>query len=151
LSKLYIIDLAGSEKLQTLNCSKKLQEGANINRSLLALGNCINALAENSRRNVSSHIPYRDSKLTRMLKDSLGGNTKTIMIACISPNPFLIGETTMTLNYAMRAQGIKKLIVRNEVEGGKSEQQLICARCRQSSKIDDEFQNIVLRERSEPK
>ena len=88
--KLFIIDLAGSEKLQTLNCSKKMQEGANINRSLLALGNCINTLAENSRKNTVSHIPYRDSKLTRMLKDSLGGNTKTIMIACINPNPFLI-------------------------------------------------------------
>jgi len=56
----------------------------------LALGNCINLLAENSRKNAITHIPYRDSKLTRMLKDSLGGNTKTIMIACISPNPFLI-------------------------------------------------------------
>ena len=88
--KLFIIDLAGSEKLQTLNSSRKMQEGANINRSLLALGNCINSLAENTRKNVVTHIPYRDSKLTRLLKDSLGGNTKTIMIACINPNPFLI-------------------------------------------------------------
>lgn len=90
MAKLFIIDLAGSEKIQLLNCSKKMQEGANINKSLLALGNCITTLSENSRKNVVSHIPYRDSKLTRMLKDSLGGNTKTIMIACISPNPFLI-------------------------------------------------------------
>jgi hypothetical protein len=58
-----------------------------------------------------------------MLKDSLGGNTKTIMIACISPNPFLIGETTTTLNYAMRAQGIKKVIVKNEVEADREEKQ----------------------------
>ena len=90
-----------------------MQEGANINRSLLALGNCISALAENSRKNATTHIPYRDSKLTRLLKDSLGGNTKTIMIACINPNPFLIEETMTTLNYAMRAQGIQKRISRN--------------------------------------
>ena len=90
-----------------------MQQGANINRSLLALGNCINLLAQNSRKNIITHIPYRDSKLTRMLKDSLGGNTKTIMIACISPNPFLIDETMTTLNYAIRAQGIKKKIIRN--------------------------------------
>ena len=90
-----------------------MQEGANINRSLLALGNCINSLAENSRKNTVTHIPYRDSKLTRLLKDSLGGNTKTIMIACINPNPFLIEETMTTLNYAMRAQGIQKKISKN--------------------------------------
>ena len=90
-----------------------MQEGANINRSLLALGNCINTLAENSRKNTNSHIPYRDSKLTRILKDSLGGNARTIMVACISPNPFLIDETVTTLNYANRAQGIQKKIIRN--------------------------------------
>ena len=87
---MFIIDLAGSEKIQSLNSSKKMQEGANINKSLLALGNCITTLSENSRKNIVTHIPYRDSKLTRMLKDSLGGNTKTIMIGCISPNPFVI-------------------------------------------------------------
>lgn len=119
--KLFIIDLAGSEKLQSLNCTKKMQEGANINRSLLALGNCINILAENSRKSTTSHIPYRDSKLTRMLKDSLGGNTKTVMIACITPNPFLIEETMTTLNYAMRAQGIQKKIVRNSTDEGEKE------------------------------
>jgi len=62
-------------------------EGANINKSLLALGNCINILAENSKKGMNSsgaHIPYRDSKLTRILKDSLGGNAKTLMIACVS-------------------------------------------------------------------
>lgn len=63
-------------------------EGVNINKSLLTLGNCINALAENSKRPGFSHIPYRDSKLTRLLKDSLGGNSKIIMIACISSYPF---------------------------------------------------------------
>lgn len=68
-------------------------EGANINKSLLALGNCINILADSSKKNMNSsnvHIPYRDSKLTRILKDSLGGNAKTLMIACVSSNPFTI-------------------------------------------------------------
>ena len=60
-------------------------EGANINRSLLALGNCINILSDNMRP-PGSFVPYRDSKLTRLLKDSLGGNTKTVMIACVSPS-----------------------------------------------------------------
>ena len=64
-------------------------EGANINKSLLALGNCINILADNSKKGINgsnalTHIPYRDSKLTRILKDSLGGNAKTLMIACVS-------------------------------------------------------------------
>lgn len=126
-----MIDLAGSEKIQTLNTSKKMLEGANINRSLLALGNCINLLAENSRKNSTSHIPYRDSKLTRLLKDSLGGNTKTIMIACISPNPFLIEETITTLNYAIRAQGIKKKIIKNEVDYEREEKdEFICMKCK---------------------
>lgn len=128
-----MIDLAGSEKIQTLNTSKKMLEGANINRSLLALGNCINLLAENSRKNSTSHIPYRDSKLTRLLKDSLGGNTKTIMIACISPNPFLIEETITTLNYAIRAQGIKKKIIKNEVDYEREEKdEFICMKCKRN-------------------
>lgn len=90
---MFIIDLAGSEKIQTLNTAKKMLEGANINKSLLALGNCINILAENSKKGMNGstvHIPYRDSKLTRILKDSLGGNAKTLMIACVSENPFTI-------------------------------------------------------------
>merc|ERR1719375_595766 len=77
LGKLSLIDLAGSERaMQTENKGARLLEGANINRSLLALGNCINALAAGS-----SFVPYRDSKLTRMLKDSLGGNCRAVMIA----------------------------------------------------------------------
>ena len=111
-----------------------MQEGANINRSLLALGNCINALAENSRKNSITHIPYRDSKLTRLLKDSLGGNTKTIMIACINPNPFLIEETMTTLNYAMRAQGIQKKITKNCPDEQEKEKEFICSKCKKSSR-----------------
>jgi len=82
-SKLTFIDLAGSEKVTSDKQQKGILEGSNINKSLLALGNCINSLTE-KRKNGSTFIPYRDSKLTRLLKDSLGGNTKTVMIACIS-------------------------------------------------------------------
>ena len=60
-------------------------EGANINRSLLSLGNCINMLYENSKKGSKNHVPFRDSKLTRLLKDSLGGNCRTVMIANVSP------------------------------------------------------------------
>ena len=83
-------------------------EGANINRSLLALGNCINILSEPNKK--GSFIPYRDSKLTRLLKDSLGGNTKTVMISCISPSYLAYEETVNTLKYAARARNIKRKI-----------------------------------------
>ena len=78
-----MIDLAGSERASaTDNRGARLVEGANINRSLLALGNCINALGEKGAK--GAFVPYRDSKLTRLLKDSLGGNCRTVMIANIS-------------------------------------------------------------------
>jgi kinesin family member 18/19 len=84
-SKLSLIDLAGSERAaSTSNRGQRMVEGANINRSLLSLGNCINILSDKNK--MGSFVPYRDSKLTRLLKDSLGGNTKTCMIACISPS-----------------------------------------------------------------
>mmetsp|Transcript_34315 Transcript_34315/g.80273 ORF Transcript_34315/g.80273 Transcript_34315/m.80273 type:complete len:873 (-) Transcript_34315:35-2653(-) len=103
LGKLSLIDLAGSERAsQTDNRGVRLLEGANINRSLLALGNCINALASGS-----SFVPYRDSKLTRLLKDSLGGNCKTVMVANISPNSISYEDTLNTLKYANRAKNIK--------------------------------------------
>ena len=82
-------------------------EGANINRSLLALGNCINALHENSMSGKSNYIPYRDSKLTRLLKDSLGGNCQTTMIANIAGANSFFEETHNTLKYANRAKNIK--------------------------------------------
>ena len=84
----------------------RMLEGANINRSLLALGNCINLLASNNRKKGSQFVPYRDSKLTRLLKDSLGGNTKTMMIACISPSFLAYEETKNTLKYGQRARNI---------------------------------------------
>jgi hypothetical protein len=110
-STLSIIDLAGSERASvTKNRGDRLLEGANINRSLLALGNCINALCENKKGN---HIPYRDSKLTRLLKFSLGGNCKTVMIVCVSPSSQHYDETHNTLKYADRAKKIKTKVSRN--------------------------------------
>lgn len=126
-STLSIIDLAGSERASsTTNTGNTLFEGANINRSLLALGNCINALCiTNNTNNMlipdfnnnssKRHIPYRDSKLTRLLKFSLGGNCKTIMIVCISPSSLHYDETLNTLKYADRAKQIKTNIEKNKI------------------------------------
>ena len=85
VAKISLIDLAGSERAtMTTNRGMRLREGANINRSLLALGNCINALADRNTENKrTTYVPYRDSKLTRLLKDSLGGNCFTVMVANI--------------------------------------------------------------------
>ena len=89
-------------------------EGANINKSLLSLGNCINALCEQAKSGSKSiHIPYRDSKLTRLLKDSLGGNCRTVMIANISPAFTAYEDTLNTLKYADRAKQIKTIVKRN--------------------------------------
>uniref|UniRef100_A0A674JRF7 Kinesin-like protein n=1 Tax=Terrapene triunguis TaxID=2587831 RepID=A0A674JRF7_9SAUR len=106
VAKMSLIDLAGSERASATNTKgERLREGANINRSLLALINVINALADAKSR--KSHIPYRDSKLTRLLKDSLGGNCRTIMIAAISPSALAYEDTYNTLKYANRAKEIK--------------------------------------------
>ncbi len=108
LGKLTLVDLAGSERGSvSRNRGATLQEGANINRSLLALGNCINALT--TGRAAVGHVPYRDSKLTRLLKDALGGETKTVMIANVSPAPICQEDTLNTLKYANRAKQIKVL------------------------------------------
>ena len=95
----------GSERAsKTDNKGARLKEGANINRSLLALGNCITALADKKR---VGHVPYRDSKMTRLLKDSLGGNCRTVMLANISPSHRQFEETVNTLKYANRAKNLK--------------------------------------------
>lgn len=84
--------MAGSERIKRTGAEgQRLKEGININQGLLALGNVINALCDEKRK--GKHIPYRDSKLTRMLQDSLGGNSKTLMIACISPADTNFEET----------------------------------------------------------
>ncbi|KAG7491242.1 hypothetical protein MATL_G00000970 [Megalops atlanticus] len=104
-ARLFMIDLAGSERAsQTQNRGQRLKEGAHINRSLLALGNCINALSE---KNGNKYVNYRDSKLTRLLKDSLGGNSRTVMIAHISPASSAFEESRNTLTYADRAKSIR--------------------------------------------
>uniref|UniRef100_A0A3Q3IDQ1 Kinesin motor domain-containing protein n=1 Tax=Monopterus albus TaxID=43700 RepID=A0A3Q3IDQ1_MONAL len=105
-SKFHFVDLAGSERiLRTGNSGERLKESIQINSGLLALGNVIGALGDPKRK--GSHIPYRDSKITRILKDSLGGNSKTLMIACISPSSSDFDESLNTLNYAMRARNIQ--------------------------------------------
>ena len=116
IGKLSLIDLAGSERAaNTQNRGIRLVEGANINRSLLSLGNCINALCELSEKCGKTYIPYRDSKLTRLLKDSLGGNCRTVMITCISPNILAYEDTYNTLIYANRAKNIKTVVARNSL------------------------------------
>lgn len=82
-----------------------MKEGININKSLLVLGNVISALSEEGKKGI--HVPYRDSKLTRILQDSLGGNSRTSMIACVSPAESNFDETLNSLNYASRARKIK--------------------------------------------
>ncbi|EPQ04982.1 Kinesin-like protein KIF19 [Myotis brandtii] len=109
--RLFMIDLAGSERAsQTQNRGQRMKEGAHINRSLLALGNCINALSD---RSSNKYINYRDSKLTRLLKDSLGGNSRTVMIAHISPASSAFEESRNTLTYAGRAKNIKTRVKQN--------------------------------------
>ncbi|KAL6309527.1 kinesin-domain-containing protein [Sparassis latifolia] len=115
MATLSIIDLAGSERAAaTTNMGQRMVEGANINKSLLALGNCINALCESGGG--VRHVPYRNSKLTRLLKFSLGGNCKTVMIVCIAPTSIHFDDTQNTLLYAERATRIKtKVVTRNVV------------------------------------
>ncbi|KAJ8334030.1 hypothetical protein SKAU_G00413490 [Synaphobranchus kaupii] len=114
VAKMSLIDLAGSERASATNAKgARFREGANINRSLLALGNVINTLADPKRK--KAHIPYRDSKLTRLLKDSLGGNCRTIMIANISPSSLSYDDTYNTLKYANRAKEIKSCLKSNVV------------------------------------
>ncbi|KAF4467693.1 kinesin family member 18 19 [Fusarium albosuccineum] len=111
MATLSIIDLAGSERASvTKNRGERLTEGANINKSLLALGSCINALCD---RRGKAHVPYRNSKLTRLLKFSLGGNCKTVMIVCVSPSSAHFDETQNTLRYANRAKNIQTKVTRN--------------------------------------
>ncbi|XP_072527593.1 kinesin-like protein KIF18A [Salminus brasiliensis] len=114
VAKMSLIDLAGSERASATNAKgARLREGANINRSLLALGNVINTLADPKSK--KTHIPYRDSKLTRLLKDSLGGNCRTVMIANVSPSSTSYEDTHNTLKYANRAKEIKSTLKSNVV------------------------------------
>eukprot|EP00063_Salmo_salar_P015643 XP_013990478.1 PREDICTED: kinesin heavy chain isoform 5A-like isoform X3 [Salmo salar] len=102
--KLYLVDLAGSEKVsKTGAAGAVLDEAKNINKSLSALGNVISALAEGTK----THVPYRDSKMTRILQDSLGGNCRTTMFICCSPSSYNDAETKSTLMFGQRAKTIR--------------------------------------------
>uniref|UniRef100_A0A646QHZ2 Kinesin-like protein n=1 Tax=Hemiscolopendra marginata TaxID=943146 RepID=A0A646QHZ2_9MYRI len=109
--KLYLVDLAGSEKVSKTGAEGMvLDEAKNINKSLSALGNVISALADGTK----SHVPYRDSKLTRILQESLGGNARTTIIICCSPASFNESETKSTLEFGKRAKTIKNTVTVNE-------------------------------------
>ncbi|XWS41704.1 hypothetical protein CRYUN_Cryun17cG0105600 [Craigia yunnanensis] len=111
--KLALVDLAGSERAsETKSGGQKLRDGANINRSLLALANCINALGKQQKKGLA-YVPYRNSKLTRILKDGLSGNSQTVMVATISPADSQYHHTVNTLKYADRAKEIKTHIQKN--------------------------------------
>ncbi|XP_041975160.1 kinesin-like protein KIF21B isoform X2 [Aricia agestis] len=112
-AKFHFVDLAGSERLKRTGATgERAREGISINCGLLALGNVISALGDKSRKVL--HVPYRDSKLTRLLQDSLGGNSNTVMIACVSPSDRDFMETLNTLKYANRARNIRNRCVVNQ-------------------------------------
>ncbi|PSR73094.1 hypothetical protein PHLCEN_2v11041 [Hermanssonia centrifuga] len=137
MATLSIIDLAGSERAAaTSNMGQRMVEGANINKSLLALGNCINALCESG--GAVRHIPYRNSKLTRLLKFSLGGNCKTVMIVCIAPTSAHFDDTQNTLLYAERATRIKtKVVTRNVLNVDRHVGQYVEAINRLNMQVED--------------
>ena len=111
VGKMNLVDLAGSERQSKTHATgERLKEANQINLSLSALGNVISALVDGK----SKHIPYRTSKLTRLLQDSLGGNTKTVMIAALSPADYNFDETLSTLRYASRAKNIQNKPTVNE-------------------------------------
>ncbi|XP_035660435.1 kinesin-like protein KIF21A isoform X5 [Branchiostoma floridae] len=122
-AKFHFVDLAGSERLKRTGATGDRQkEGISINCGLLALGNVISALGDPKKK--GSHVPYRDSKLTRLLQDSLGGNSRTLMIACVSPSDRDFMETLNTLKYANRARNIKNKVSVNQDKTSKIIQEL---------------------------
>lgn len=143
--KLSMIDLAGSERAQSTKCKGlRFKEGANINKSLLALGNCINKLADGCK-----HIPYRDSNLTRILKDSLGGNCQTLMIANISPSSLTYEDTYNTLKYASRAKKIRTNVRQNVITSNVPKEFLLKKCNDQVSEIEKlKAENEKLKERN---
>ena len=104
VGRLYLVDLAGSEKIsKTGAAGQTLEEAKMINKSLTTLGKVINALTDSKQH----HIPYRESKLTRILSESLGGNSKTCLVITCSPSPYNEAETISTLRFGARARSIK--------------------------------------------
>jgi myosin heavy subunit len=115
-SKFTFVDLAGSERMKKTGAEgERAREGIKINEGLLALGNVINALADEDRlaKEKPIHVPYRQSKLTRLLQDALGGNSQTFFLACVSPSDTNVSETLSTLRYANRARNIRNAPTKN--------------------------------------
>ena len=128
-SRFTFVDLAGSERMKKTGAQgERAREGIKINEGLLALGNVINALADEERlsRGERVHVPYRQTKLTRLLQDALGGNSQTLFLACVSPSDTNASETLSTLHYANRARNIKNAPTRN-VDATKEELQRLRA------------------------
>ncbi|KAG2228063.1 hypothetical protein INT45_009109 [Circinella minor] len=122
-SKFHFVDLAGSERLKR-TIGDRQKEGISINTGLLALGNVISALGDETRK--GTHVPYRDSKLTRLLQDSLGGNSHTLMLACVSPADTDYMKSLNTLKYAGRARNIQNRVeINHDYEGSPDELQFL--------------------------
>ncbi|KAK4510106.1 uncharacterized protein ATC70_006277 [Mucor velutinosus] len=138
-SKFHFVDLAGSERLKKTNAvGDRAKEGISINSGLLALGNVISALGDESRRQ-QQHIPYRNSKLTRLLQDSLGGNSQTLMLACVSPSDTNANETLSTLKYANRAKNITNTVVLNQQQSLTDTLKEEIAHLKEEIRINDAF------------
>ena len=118
-SRFSLVDLAGSERQKDTNATgERLKEASVINKSLSALGNVINSLSTNESNVKPKHVHYRDSKLTFLLRDSLGGNSKTVLVATVTSVESCIAETMSTLKFAQRAKSIRNIVMRNEESTG---------------------------------
>jgi hypothetical protein len=145
-SRFTFVDLAGSERMKKTGAEgERAREGIKINEGLLALGNVINALADDERlaKEKKVHVPYRQSKLTRLLQDALGGNSQTLFLACISPSDTNASESLSTLHYANRARNIRNAPTKN-VDATAAELQRLHALTRvlQCELIKQRFQDI---------
>ena len=150
VGKLVLVDLAGSERAaRTQAQGQRLREGIEINKGLLALGNVVAALASNEEgKGTRKHAPFRDSKLTRLLKDSLGGTASTWVVACVSPSKDDAEETVNTLRYASRARSIANTAVRHNI-AETPEQLLIAALRRENAELRAQLsgeKSIVVKE-----